>query len=186
MAEIKLLLWYYLYFSKPDITTELRLPYFWSFKNHSKIESFYFYFLNFQDYNYKKYRGVRGVCSWQSKTVRVRSKIYSIKRPYISLLIDLPDFQNFCRLWSSVALCLVWHLEMSYGIAVYPQCSELIYHGNTYLTRKVGMSMSWMYIYTTIWIVRCTLGVVISSITTKPYILQKFLFQWICCKCLAW
>ena len=43
-----------------------------------------------------------------------------------------------------------------------------------------------IYIFTTIWIVRCTLGVVISSITPKPYILQKILFQWICCKYLAW
>ena len=25
-----------------------------------------------------------------------------------------------------------------------------------------------------------------ESITAKQYILQKFLFQWICCKCLAW
>ena len=25
-----------------------------------------------------------------------------------------------------------------------------------------------------------------ESITAKPYILQKILFQWICCKCLAW
>ena len=45
----------------------------------------------------------------------------------------------------------------------------------------------WQHIiYTTIWIVRCTLGVAISSITPKPYILQKFLFLWICCKCPTW
>ena len=30
------------------------------------------------------------------------------------------------------------------------------------------------------------LDVEIVSITTKPYILQKILNQWICCKCLAW
>ena len=41
-------------------------------------------------------------------------------------------------------------------------------------------------IYTTIWIVKCTLGFVISSITLKPYIRQKILLLWICCKCLVW
>ena len=30
------------------------------------------------------------------------------------------------------------------------------------------------------------LDVVIVGITAKPYILQKILNQWICCKCLAW
>ena len=41
-------------------------------------------------------------------------------------------------------------------------------------------------IYTTIGIVKCTFDVVIVSITTKPYTLQKILNHWICCKCLAW
>ena len=40
--------------------------------------------------------------------------------------------------------------------------------------------------YTAIGNVKCTFDVVIVSITTKPYILQKILNQWICCKCLAW
>ena len=35
-----------------------------------------------------------------------------------------------------------------------------------------------IWIYTTIWIDRCNLRLAISSITPKPYILQKFLFQW--------
>ena len=39
-------------------------------------------------------------------------------------------------------------------------------------------------IYTTIGILKCTFDLV--SITTKPYIQQKILNQWICCKCLAW
>ena len=43
-----------------------------------------------------------------------------------------------------------------------------------------------LYFYTTIWIHTCTLGVTISSITPKPYILEKILFLWISCKCLAW
>ena len=33
---------------------------------------------------------------------------------------------------------------------------------------------------------RHVVDVVIVSITAKPYILQKILNQWICCKCLAW
>ena len=45
---------------------------------------------------------------------------------------------------------------------------------------------AWWIIYTTIGIVRCTLGVGIVSITTKPYIPHKSLLQWICCKCIAW
>ena len=41
-------------------------------------------------------------------------------------------------------------------------------------------------IYTTIGIHRCTFDVEIVSITTKPCVLQLFLFQWLCCKYLAW
>ena len=41
-------------------------------------------------------------------------------------------------------------------------------------------------IYTTIGIVRCTLGVAIDDLAVKAYIPQKILLKWICCKCLAW
>ena len=40
--------------------------------------------------------------------------------------------------------------------------------------------------YTTIGIIRCTLGVATDDLAVKPYIPHKNLPQWICYKCLAW
>jgi hypothetical protein len=45
------------------------------------------------------------------------------------------------------------------------------------VAKKKKLVFACISIYTTIGIGRCTLGVVIVSITTKPYILLKFLFQ---------
>ena len=51
------------------------------------------------------------------------------------------------------------------------------------IINNVSFLLSYVHIYATIWIVRCTLGVVISTNMHKPYIWQKIAF---CRNCFAW
>ena len=121
---------------------------------------------------------------------------------WLSQIPELLQFRNIEFLKTRAGMILIKQLLLNIGAGCRSRSiiqnsswrdGEFVKYGNflqkilAWKEERQTINMWQHIIYTTIWIVR--LLWVLSYPASHPnhmYIPQKFLFLWICCKCLAW
>ena len=115
----------------------------------------------------------------------MQSKVDSLIRSSRILgLLERVDVSFPYNLIHACMFAIAWDLRFILDIRFIDK--ETIVPQETIISQETSQIDEYLSTYTPIWIDMCTLGLAISSITPKPYILQKFLFLWIFCKCIVW